>query len=963
MMKNILTAIALVGATVVQGQIGPGIQWQRCIGGTYLDFGYYVQETTGGDYLVAGYSASIDGDITCSNGGTNGVGNGDGVAARLDSTGSIVWVNCLGNNAGFPQSESALSALEFANGESFFFGQFDGPGRFNLDGSPSALPSPTGGRQGIVAADSNIVIVDLDGDLRKYTPTGTPIWTRDNTGVYNIRNTPDGGFVTVTQGGRISKRNSLGNTEWSQTLLPTGQTVPDNFKSVTLAADGGYVVCGATLNPDVPGFHDAPGFPENPDVWVVKFDSAGNILWQRAYGGNSGEAGFSITSAQDGGVVILCGIGAAFGGVPPGGDILEFKGGTDYWVIKLDADGELEWQRTLGSSNSDDPYWIEATADGGYVITGYTNGADGDVQGAYHVAGTGFDIWTVRLESEFKDTDGDGTPDFEDVCVDGPEPGTTCDDGNALTALDVITGDCQCVGQPDGDGDGVPDVSDVCPGGPDPGAACNDGDPFTALDTVDGNCQCVGQPDADGDGVPDANDQCPGGPDPGQPCNDGNPFTTLDSVTAACQCVGQPDADQDGDPDVGDPCPLQAGLIPGEPCDDGNPLTTNDLVAAFGINCACNGEPDDDADGVPNDEDVCPGGPDPGTFCDDGNSLTTLDIITAGCQCIGQSDSDGDGVPNEQDVCPAGPDPGQPCNDGNPLTALDAITASCQCIGQSDSDGDGVPDTGDVCPAGPEPGQSCSDGNPFTALDTVTASCQCIGQPDSDQDGNPDADDPCPLQAGFVPGGPCDDGNPFTANDVVSAFGVSCLCQGVPDDDGDGVPNEQDVCPGGPDPGQACDDGNPLTAEDTVTANCGCVGLPDNDQDGQPDAEDPCPVQAGLIPGEPCDDGNPNTENDVVVSFGLNCLCQGEFSTGLQEASAGSLRIVPNPSSGVVTITAQIGGAGATVSLFDAYGRVVLRERLTSERQAFDLAELAKGLYTVTVQTDGGMASQRLVLE
>jgi hypothetical protein len=312
-------------------------------------------------------------------------------------------------------------------------------------------------------------------------------------------------------------------------------------------------------------------------------------------------------------------------------------------------------------------------------------------------------------------------------------------------------------------------------------------------------------------------------------------------------------------------------LIPGEPCDDGNPLTTNDLVAAFGINCACNGEPDDDADGVPNDEDVCPGGPDPGLTCDDGIALTIND--------------------------------------------------------------------------------------------TVNALCECIGQPDSDQDGNPDADDPCPLQAGYVPGGPCDDGNPFTANDVVSAFGVSCLCQGVPDDDGDGVPNEQDVCPGGPDPGQACDDGNPLTAEDTVTANCGCVGLPDNDQDGQPDAEDPCPVQAGLIPGEPCDDGNPNTENDVVVSFGLNCLCQGEFSTGLLEASAGSLRIVPNPSNGVVTITARMGGAEATVTLFDAYGRVVLRERLTSERQAFDLAQLAKGLYTVTVQTDGGMASQRLVLE
>jgi hypothetical protein len=744
-----------------------------------------------------------------------------------------------------------------------------------LDGSQSQFNSPAFGRHGIVSSDSNIVIVDLDGDISKFTPTGTPVWTR-NAVAQNIRNTVDGGFIlvgTLNQqafpnygDARISKRNSLGNAEWSQDLA---SPFAEDFRSVAVAADGGYVACGRTFNPDVPGFHDAPGFPDNSDVWVVKFDEAGNVLWQRAFGGNSSESGESITRALDGGVVVLCKFGEALGGVPPGGDILETKGGSDYWVIKLDSEGNLEWQRTLGGASNETPHWIEATNDGGYVLAGYTSSNDLDVAGN-HGVGTS-DIWVVKLESETKDTDGDGTPDYGDVCANGPEPGTACDDGNGLSALDVITADCLCAGQPDGDGDGVPDVSDVCPGGPDPGAVCNDGDPLTALDTVDSNCQCVGQPDADGDGVPDANDQCPGGPDPGQPCNDGDPFTSLDIINASCLCVGQPDADQDGNPDDGDPCPLQAGFIPGEPCDDGNPLTANDIVSAFGINCSCAGEPDDD----------------------------------------------GDGVPNEQDVCPGGPDPGQPCDDGNTLTIND----------------------------------------------TVNAQCACVGQPDGDEDGTPDSEDPCPLQAGYVPGGPCDDGDPFTANDVVSAFGVSCLCQGVPDGDGDGVPDTSDVCPGGPDPGQACDDGNALTATDTVNDACTCIGLPDNDQDGLPDVEDPCPVQAGLSPGEPCDDGNPNTVNDVVVTFGLNCLCQGEVPTSLQELNSGTLRIAPNPSSGQVTIASSMGGAAATVAIVDAYGRVVLRERLTSERQAFDLSQLAKGLYTITVQSDGGIASQRLVLE
>lgn len=685
MNKHYLISLVICTMTpAVHAQIGPGIVWQRCIGGTSNDFGRYVQQAANGDMLLAGLSYSTDVDITCSNGAIGGISNGDGVAARLDSAGNIRWLNCLGNNIGFPQAEEALAALEFANGESFFFGQFDGPGRFGLDGSLSALSSPVQGRHAIVSADSNIVTVAINGDVRKFTPTGTPIWTRENALMNVIRNTADGGFVSVgtidngfppnSGDAVITKRNSLGNNEW---IVDLATAYGEGFYSVAVVADGGYVACGFTNNPDVPGFHETPSGPDSPDIWVVKFSPDGTILWERAFGSSYSEIARSVINAQDGGVVVLCSVQVPLGSQPTGGDILEYKGGEDYWVIKLDAEGDLEWQRTLGGTGQDIPNWIEATSDGGYVLTGSVNSADGDVQGANHITGTGFDIWSVRLQSEFKDTDGDGTPDYQDVCAGGPEPGTPCDDGNAFTALDVITVECQCAGEPDADGDGVPDGSDVCPGGPDPGA---------------------------------------------------------------------------------------------------------------------------------------------------------------------------------------------PCSDGNPLTALDAIDANCQCVGQPDEDGDGVPNSSDVCPGGPDPGQSCSDGNPFTALDTVTAACQCVGQPDADEDGNPDDGDPCPLQA-------------------------------------------------------------------------------------------------GLIPGEPCDDGNLNTLNDVVVTFGLNCFCQGDFSTSLSEVGSGTLRIVPNPSNGQVTIASPMGGAGTTVTIFDAYGRMVLRERLTSERQAFDLAQLTKGLYTVIIQTDDGTASQRLLLE
>jgi hypothetical protein len=573
--SNTLAFTFCLTISCLQAQIGPPIEWQRCIGGSWIDFGYYAQQTTSGGYIVAGGSSSSDGDITCQLGPS---GSGDGIAAMLDSVGNINWLNCCG--VASPIFEEAIAALEYANGESFFLGNFSGPGRFELDGSPSVNSSPTVGRQGIVALDSNIVVVDLMGDIRKYSPNGAPIWSQPND-MFCIRATDDGGFISVGTlnevafpnygDGRITKLNSLGNAEWVQDMAGA---YSENFKSVDVTADGGYVVCGLTRDPNVPGFHG------DADTWVLKYDAMGVLLWQRVYGGSSQELANSIVSTSDGGMVVVGNT------MSNDGDVVGFHGGEDIWVIKLDSVGDLQWQRCLGGTSTEWGLWVDLTDDDGYVISGWSQSNDGDVVGAHGQA----DIWVVKLQSEFTDSDGDGTPDWADLCANGPEPGTPCDDGNALTALDTISASCQCIGQADSDGDGVPDVSDVCPGSPDPGMACDDGDPFTALDTVNANCQCAGQPDDDGDGVPNTDDVCPGGPDPGQSCDDGSTFTADDSVNASCQCIGLPDNDQDGVADINDPCPLQAGLIPGQSCDDGNANTENDVVVAFGINCLCQGE-------------------------------------------------------------------------------------------------------------------------------------------------------------------------------------------------------------------------------------------------------------------------------------------------------------------------------------------------------------------------------------
>ena len=169
---------------------------------------------------------------------------------------------------------------------------------------------------------------------------------------------------------------------WAQTL---GGIDSEHATAVVQSADGGYVVAGGTGSDD----GDVVGHIGGGDVWVVKLDHTGEILWQRCLGGNDNEGASDLQQTADGGYIVA---GYTYSNdVNVSGN----HGADDAWVVKSDAVGEIVWQRCLGGSAEEIAYAVEQTADEGYIVSGFAWSDDGDVTGRH---GDG-DAWVVKLNA------------------------------------------------------------------------------------------------------------------------------------------------------------------------------------------------------------------------------------------------------------------------------------------------------------------------------------------------------------------------------------------------------------------------------------------------------------------------------------------------------------------------------------------------------------------------------------
>ncbi|MBP6310666.1 MAG: T9SS type A sorting domain-containing protein [Flavobacteriales bacterium] len=172
--------------------------------------------------------------------------------------------------------------------------------------------------------------------------------------------------------------------EWQRNL---GGSLDDSGASIEQTSDGGYILCGTTNSNNV----DVTGNHGNSDIWVVKLNGNGDIQWQRCLGGSQPDFGRSARQLGDGSYLVL---GSTRSN---DGDVSGNHGGVDFWLVRLDSDGDPIWQRCYGGSLNDAPFALEATPDGGYVLAGESRSTDGDV-----TANAGFtDYWVLKLDAAF----------------------------------------------------------------------------------------------------------------------------------------------------------------------------------------------------------------------------------------------------------------------------------------------------------------------------------------------------------------------------------------------------------------------------------------------------------------------------------------------------------------------------------------------------------------------------------
>ena len=216
----------------------------------------------------------------------------------------------------------------------------------------------------------------------------------------SVQQTLDGGYIlaggTTSNDGDvfgnhggidfwIVKMDSLGSAQWKKAY---GGSDNEQAYSIRQTTDKGYIVAGFTLSNDgdVSGNH---GFY---DAWVLKLDSVGAIQWQKALGGSGWEEAWSVNQTTDGGYII------SGWSTSSDGDVTINHGSFDYWIVKLDNFGNIEWQRSHGGSDEDLSYAVQPTTDGGYIVSGESESNDGNVTGNHGSS----DYWVLKLNYDGK---------------------------------------------------------------------------------------------------------------------------------------------------------------------------------------------------------------------------------------------------------------------------------------------------------------------------------------------------------------------------------------------------------------------------------------------------------------------------------------------------------------------------------------------------------------------------------
>lgn len=297
------------------------LQWSKTYGGSKDDRGQSIIQTTDGGYALTGYAMSSDGD------GSLNKGFHDNWILKLDASGNIEWEKSFG----FSGHDHSYDILQTEDNGFFFTGFLD------------------------------ITSARADGNTEK----GNSL-TRHGVGEF-----------------WGTKIDSKGNLQWRGYY---GGSNNDRSHAAVQANDGGFVMTGFTESDDF-DINDSRG---SYDFWAVKVDKTGNLVWQQSYGGTGIERAQDIANTGDGGFIIA---GNTFSSDT---DVTRNNGESDIWLIKIDQEGNLVWEKNFGGSAFDAAQSVILSKDGGFIIAGNSKSADKDSNAN---AGEN-DIWLIKTDTK-----------------------------------------------------------------------------------------------------------------------------------------------------------------------------------------------------------------------------------------------------------------------------------------------------------------------------------------------------------------------------------------------------------------------------------------------------------------------------------------------------------------------------------------------------------------------------------
>jgi len=334
-MKKMLmmVIVGLFFACEVMAQAPGDTLWTKCYGGPGSDKGAEVQLTSDGGYIITGRTGSF------------GAGAQDAYLIRTDANGDTLWTKTYGGT--------------------------DWDYAYSLKQTTDSGFIVVGGSKSFSGGDYDVYLIKTDAN-------GDTLWTRTYGGTdleygSSVQLTSDGGYIIIGvtmsfgAGDRdfyLIKTDANGDIIWTQTYGGTGS---DEGYFVQLTSDGGYIMVGETCSYGVP--------TGTADVWLIKTDADGNLLWSQTYGGAYTDFGNSVQLTSDDGYIIA------------GGTWSYGAGYTDAYLIKTDANGDTLWTQTYGNTMYDTAYSIHQTYDDGFIFTG-----------DYGYADFTNDVWIVKTD-------------------------------------------------------------------------------------------------------------------------------------------------------------------------------------------------------------------------------------------------------------------------------------------------------------------------------------------------------------------------------------------------------------------------------------------------------------------------------------------------------------------------------------------------------------------------------------